>query len=57
MVYRRKTKLNLEEDFLKSYKTQLRFKQVLEARRMKIEESAKSSPTSWINEHPDEVQI
>ena len=57
MVYRRKTKLNLEEDFLKSYKTQLRFKQVLEARRMKIEESVKSSPTSGINEHPDEVQI
>ena len=38
MVYRRKTKLDLEEDFLKSYKTTLRFKQVLEARRLKIEE-------------------
>lgn len=26
MVYTRKTKLNLEEDFLQSYKSQLRFK-------------------------------
>jgi hypothetical protein len=46
MVYRRKTKLDLEEEFLQSYKATLRFKQVLEARRLKIDESAKSSPTS-----------
>lgn len=46
MVYRRKTKLNLEQEFLTSYKAALRFKQVLEARRLKIDESAKSSPTS-----------
>ena len=58
MVYRRKTKLDLEEDFLKSYKTTLRFKQVLEARRLKIDESAKSSPTSFKSpDHPDEVEI
>lgn len=46
MVYRRKTKLDLEEEFLQSYKATLRFKQVLEARRLKIDDSAKSSPTS-----------
>ena len=39
MVYRRKTKLDLEEEFLSSYKATLRFKQVCEARRLKIEES------------------
>jgi hypothetical protein len=57
LVYKRKTQLNLEEDFLKSYKTSVRFKQVLAARRMKIEESAKNSPTSANNEQGEEVSI
>jgi hypothetical protein len=37
MVYRRKTKLNLEEEFLQSYKATLRFKGVLEAKRLKLD--------------------
>lgn len=45
LVYQRKTKLDLETDFLQSYKTSLRFKQVLEARRLKLEENAKNSPS------------
>jgi|LakMenEpi03Aug12_release.lakeMendotaPanAssembly.Ray.scaffolds.fasta_scaffold68665_1 hypothetical protein len=43
MVYRRKTKLTLEEEFLQSYKATLRFKGVLEAKRLKLDEE---SPTS-----------
>jgi hypothetical protein len=43
MFYRRKTKLTLEEEFLQSYKATLRFKGVLEAKRLKLDEE---SPTS-----------
>jgi hypothetical protein len=35
LVYKRKSQLNVEDEFLQSYKTTLRFKQVLEAQRLK----------------------
>lgn len=46
MVYKRKTELNLEEEFLQSYKATLRFKQVLEAKRMKLDHESPSSKGS-----------
>lgn len=58
LVYQRKTKLDLETDFMQSYKTSLRFKQVLEARRLKLEENAKNSPSLLpADEAASEVQI